>query len=299
MITEHLLPLRNRAIGKLIFSNTGLLHVGSGGEEARREMVAIRRDDERLILLPSSSIKGAVRSLAEYICSSVGTGSVPDFFCMAGDEGMKVREGEEEKAIEWLVKQPEIINILFSLGFGDDLEAYGISGESSEEELRKIPKEHAVRMAEKYATTLHPLYRLFGGSSIAAKVRFLDTLLEPRLTEKAGIALDRRSGRVLEGHLYFFEALAPGDFSVWFIADNLLPGEEDSRLFALTLEFIRENGLWIGARKSTGMGRLELKGGEIWLVETEKDANGRLLSNPWRHEVKRDLQAFLKYLQSS
>jgi CRISPR/Cas system CSM-associated protein Csm3 (group 7 of RAMP superfamily) len=300
MIAKHLLPLRNKAIGKLTFSNTGLLHVGSGGKEARREMLTTRKNGKRLILLPSSSIKGTIRSLAEHISRSVGTTSVPDFFYMVGDEGLRIREGEKEKAVEWLTKQRDVINTLFSLGFGDDLEKYGIREGSSGEKLREIPDEElVVRMAERYATTLHPLYRLFGGPSIAAKVRFLDSLFEARLAEKAGIAIDRRSGRILERHLYFCEALLPGNFNIWFIADNLLPGEEDSRLFALTLEFILENGLWIGARKSTGMGRLELERGEVWLVETEKDENGRLLSNPWRDELKKDLQAFLKYLRPS
>ena len=303
MTAPHLAPLRNRIIGRLRFSIHNLLHVGSGGEEARRELIKVRGEvinpsGEKLIesvVIPSSTIKGAFRNLAEWICKTMKISSVPECFRIADDRGLEVVN--EEEAVSWLSKQPGLYDALVSLGFGDDLDRYGItSPDELPQKLESIPKSLRVEMAKRYATIFHPLYRLFGGQSLAAKLRFLDIFVPCRLTEKPGVAIDRKSGKVLERHLFFLESLAQQYVDIWFVADNLLPGEEDSKLFAFTLEAIQNTGLWLGARKSAGMGWLKLEGGQVWVIETEGDMSGEVLANPWKNGIKKDLSAFLQYL---
>jgi len=305
---SHLLPLRNRVIGRLRCRSTRLLHLGAGGAEVRREMLSVtvqcERGRERRVLIPASSLKGAFRRRAELVFNSIGTRVLPEFFRLK-DEGVEVQGKEVEEVVEWLLDQPKIYEALVSLGFGDDLERLGVKNEEDlrkkweEREMNQNVKRKFKSMMERYASTLHPVCRLFGTQSMAAKVRFFDVLLDPRLAEKPGIAIERKSLRVKEGHLYFLESLLPQSFSIWFIADNLFPGEEESLLLASTLQSILQVPLTLGAKKSAGMGSIELEGGEFWLIETEKDGEGAILADPFTNSKPLGLSEFLRWLAAS
>ncbi len=298
---SHIFPLRSRIIGRLDCKSESLLHIGSGGVEARREILSVTAHGKMRILIPASSLKGVFRRRAELIFRSIGTQVLANLFYLK-DEGVEVREKKEEEAVLWLLNQPNIYETLVSLGFGDDLDWLEVK---NAEDLKRRWEERGAdqnvrkkfkSMVEKYASTLHPICRLFGTQSVAAKVRFLDVLLDSRLVEKPGIAIDRKTLKVREHNLYFLESIPPLSFAVWFIADNLLPGEEESLLFACTLNSILQMPLELGARKSVGMGSIGLEGGNFWLVETEKDKSCTVLANPFKHSKPMGLREFINWL---
>jgi len=116
--------------------------------------------------------------------------------------------------------------------------------------------------------------------------------------DKPCVAIDRRSGTVSERRLFFFETVAPGFvLPVWFVVDNLFPAADESRILAAVLRVIQVEGLLIGARKSAGMGQLELMGGEFWTVELAKDGDGTALANPFQKGTKRDMGEFLSWIR--
>ncbi|MEM2618283.1 MAG: RAMP superfamily CRISPR-associated protein [Candidatus Hadarchaeales archaeon] len=282
-------------IGRLDFEVKSLLHIGAGGEEVRRETLRV---GEKL-LIPASSVKGAIRRLVEQVARSMSLG-FPDAFSI-GEGKLFCLEGRVDQAIEWLFEQKGILPLLRSLGWEDQLGRLGVKKEEDWEGLAgrrgglsEGEKRRLKGMAEDCATVKHPLYRLMGGQKIASKLRFLDNLLEATVQEKPGVGIDRKSGKASEHHLYFLESLKPPRLGLWFIADNLQPGSPEAALLARTLELVRSVGLSLGARKSAGMGRLELVGGEFWIADLEGDDGTRLV-DPFAGE-KRDLDGFISWL---
>jgi len=299
----HLLPLKNRILGKLDFEIKSPLHIGTGEKEVRNK--TLRIGDKVAII--SSSLKGSIRSLAGLIARKMTFANLPPIDFDLKKNGIKldknIDEADKKRFLEWFAAQTEAPGELLSLGFKDELKEIfnEVDPEKIKKEWGKIPEkeEHwkeLKEMGECYATLLHPLYRLFGSISIAAKVRFIDTIVELELTEKTGVAIDRESGKASEHRLYFLEAVKPNQrFSTWFIADNLIPHEEDSKLFANVLNTIKTLGLSLGARKSCGMGQLELLDGNFWIVELDKDSDGTKLANPFKEKSK-NFDEFVNWL---
>lgn len=287
---SHLLPLKNRVIGRLEFEGRSLLHIGTGGEEVRREILKIGEK----VLIPASSVKGALRKLVEQVARTIEVVDFPDVFRI-GEGKLECKERTDE-AIQWLLQQRGILSLLCSLGLEDELERLQVKSEEDWEKLKPLPekRETLKKIAEEYATVRHPLYRLMGGQKIASKLRFLDIPLEASIQEKAGVGIDRKSGRASEHHLYFLESLKPSRVSIWFIADNLQPASLEAKLLAGTLSLIKSVGLSLGARKSVGMGELELKDGEFWIADLEGD-DGTKLANPFTGE-RLDLDSFINWL---
>jgi len=310
----HLNPLENKIIGELTFRSKGLLHVGSGGVEARRRFIRI--SDGRF-LIPSSTWKGAFRSLSEKVFRSMefkGISKIAADLYMEDRGGISYRPTDEEKRREFRLVGEDIVNalrgeaptiipeepsivedILRELGYEDrEIEVVRDKGFDA-------PGRLAERMTEDYLAAHCPLGRLYGNKVLAAKLRFTDSLLNIKKTyEKPGIGIDRRTGKVQEAALYFLE-VAPKDLKIKLrvIADNLKPGEEDSLILASTLEIIREIGLQIGARKSVGLGELEIdeKETRFYIVDLRSDKDGVKLANPLKNVKPKRMGEFIRWLK--
>ncbi|MEM0358998.1 MAG: RAMP superfamily CRISPR-associated protein [Candidatus Hadarchaeales archaeon] len=288
---SHLLPLKNRVIGRLEFEGRSLLHIGAGGEEVRREILKIGEK----VLIPASSVKGAIRKLVEQVARTVSVPGLPDAFEI-GEGKLECLKEQVDQAVQWVLQQRGILPLLRSLGLEDELERLGVKSEEDWAKLELLPenRETLKKIAVEYATVRHPLYRLMGGQKIASKLRFLDIPLEASIQDKPGVGIDRKSGRASEHHLYFLESVKPSKLGLWFIVDNLEPGSLEAKLLAETLSLIKSVGLSLGARKSVGMGELELRSGEFWIADLRGD-DGAKLADPFTGE-KLDLDNFINWL---
>ena len=301
----HLNPLRTKVVGTLEFKVETPVHVGVGGTEARRTF--LRTPDGELVI-PSSTWKGAFRSIAEKLSRTVEPSlNLERVAVESYREGERGIEYRSEQAVEELVKvlrggRSDIIpesaerlrEILEEIGYErQDLNEVEKKGLEAEERL-------AYRLAEDYLALYCPVGKLFGNKVLAGKVRFFDTILRVRTEERAGVGIDRSTGTVMERYLYFIEVIPRGhELNLTMLADNILPGETDSKLFASTLEFIRELGLQIGARKSAGCGLLKLSRGSFRVIDLEEDREryGLWIGNPMRHALPMNLEEFLTWLR--
>ncbi|MEM4972789.1 MAG: RAMP superfamily CRISPR-associated protein [Candidatus Hadarchaeales archaeon] len=292
------MPLKNRVIGRLEFEGRSLLHIGAGGEEVRREILKIGEK----VLIPASSVKGAIRKLVEQVARTVSVPDLPDAFKI-GEGKLECLKEQVDQAVQWVLQQKGILRLLRSLGKEDELERLQVKSEEDWErlgekcrrgELSSEEKATLKEIAEEYATVKHPLYRLMGGQRSASRLKFLDIPLEASIQDKPGVGIDRKSGKASEHHLYFLEAVKPYRLRLWFIVDNLEPGSLEAKLLAETLGLIKSVGLSLGARKSVGMGELELRGGEFWIADLRGD-DGTKLADPFTGE-KLDLDSFINWL---
>lgn len=327
----HLNALRYKAVAVLTFRLRDPLHIGTGEFGAVRRI--LRVGDGALI--PSSTWKGALRSVAERLARSMldeltglerlalacyreSTGGTAYSF---DEEHLRRAFGQQTAAR--MEEEYRRAKGEFARNLRGQVEAYlrgeGLDGVGRElrtlldigyrpEELAKFRTsfDEDDRIDEVFAEYLAcwcPIGRLFGNRVLAGKVRVLDTLLVPdRVDLKPGVAIDRRTGTVSERRLRFLETIPPGtEVRLTFVADNLVPGEADSRLMAGVLEWIVSLGLQIGAGKSTGLGLLELERGQVWHWELRKgsDLRGTVLANPFKSEVPPlDVREFASLLRS-
>lgn len=307
----HLNPLKSKVIARLEFRADSPIHVGVGGDEVRRSLLRLPTGE---FIIPASTWKGNFRRITEELAGSSKYEGITELAVKLYHEGRggisyrgRNEEGKrvfEEFAVEEFASalrgQPssrsriresreELRELLRGLGYED--------WEIEEAELGR----GLVRgMAENYIALHCPVGRLYGNRVMAGKLRFTDTIIElERVHQRAGVGIDRRSGRVEEGVLYFIEAIPRGvGLGLTIIADNLHPGEEDSRLFAETLRAIETLGLSIGGRKSAGLGHLKLDGGEFHILELEGDRDKLAIGNPLRKTDKMGLREFIEYLES-
>ena len=305
----HLNPLRNKVVGVLEFEVESPLHVGVGGGEARRLLLRLPSGEP---VIPSSTWKGAFRRMTEELAKTStyeGLSELAVKLYHEGPGGISYRGVDEEGEELFKGFVEEFASALRGVPsnrmrkVGEELKEL-LRGEMgyTDMEIEEAKGDRGLiqRMAENYLALHCPIGRLYGNRVMAGKLRFFDSILKVGEThQRAGVGIDRRSGRVREGILYFIEAIPPGvEVRLHLIADNLIPGEEDSRLFASTLETIRELGLSIGGRRSAGLGHLKLDGGEFHILELEGDRDKLAIGNPLRKTDKIGLREFIEYLES-
>lgn len=306
---HHLNPLEHKAIGLLEFKIKSPLNIGIGATDVRRAFIKVPKD--RGFLIPSSTWKGAFRSVSERIAKSM------DFRDKLVE--LAVKSFEEEFKAAYKVDEKfcnEVLNVLRGGAStiipysGEDLiEVAGEIGFTLEEvgEIKErgfgTRDNLLYRLSESILAFHCPIGKLYGNHVLAGKLRFLDTILRLgndgiTLHERPGVAIDRRSDRVRGGALFILESIIGEKVRLRIVADNLIPGAEDSRLFALTLEAIENFGLSLGARKSAGMGWLTLNGNaSYWYtVDLRSDKSGVKIANPFKYAEKRSMEEFLKWL---
>lgn len=298
----HLNPLEYKAIGLLDFEVCSSLHIGKGEEDARREFLRLPTGE---LVVPSSTWKGAFRSISEHLAKSMkfnGLAALAVELYSEDKRGITYRSDKNkfEKFVDDFVKTlrgipsggmntEELVAVMKDLGYTeDDLQEVKERGLEALENLARV-------MAESYLAINCPIGRLYGNFTIAGKVRFFDSIFNASTHFRPGIGIERLSGKVEENVLYFSEIVSFETLRLTLIADNLLPGEDDSKLFANTLETIKLMGISIGGRKSVGMGHLRLSNGAFYIVDLRKDGN-LAIGNPFRKGKKFDLEAFISWI---
>lgn len=289
--------------------------MGAGGGEVRRAFVRLPSGE---LLIPSSTWKGAFRSLSEKLAKTMKYESPANIavkLYYEGDGGISysgLRSSLLKKDFEDFVedfirvirggisklipnKTEYLKKILAELGYADE----DVNEVKSKE--KKARDRLAYRMAEDYLSLYCPIGKLYGNRVLSGKVRFLDTVINAQTETRPGIGIERSSGKVREGALHFTEIITRGTLKLVLVADNLAPGGEDSKLLAFTLELISEMGLSIGAGKSSGLGPLKLnKESSRWyLVDLEKDSvrGGIGLGNPLKNGKELKFDEFLAWLK--
>ncbi|NHV98439.1 MAG: hypothetical protein HA496_02190 [Thaumarchaeota archaeon] len=300
----HLNPIKMKIIGIVEFEAKSPIHVGIGGDEVVRDLIRLPGGE---LVIPSSTWKGMFRNLSEQLARQAKFGGLAGLAVELYSEkmGISYRSNEEKfrKYLENFVRAlqggesniphgaRELEEILVGLGYAiEEVKEVRERGLSAEKELLEA-------MAEEYLALHCPVSKLYG-NKMAGKIRFFDSLIMATPSLRPGIGIDRKSGKVKENLLYFINAMPRGRIVLKMVMDNLLRGEEDSRLFASTLKLVKTLGVSIGARKSAGLGHLELIGGEFYILDTESD--GRTvefrIGNPLRKAERVSFDRFVEWL---
>jgi len=275
----HLNPMAVKTVGILEFQTDSPVHVGVGGEEVVRELIRLSSGE---LVIPSSTWKGSFRYLSEQIAKQMefkGISSLSVKLYSETKSGIEYRGSSKELREEFnnfvsefvkVIKAEELKNLFMQLGYNDlelrDVENKGIQARSG----------LAYKMAEDYLAVNCPLGRLYGNKVFAGKLRFCDSVVSTKsgkvVERKPGVGMDRRSGKVMENLLYFTETITKDILiKLIIVADNLLKGQEDSKIFGSTLKTIKTLGLQIGGRKSTGLGNLRIIDGKFYMLNLEED----------------------------
>jgi CRISPR/Cas system CSM-associated protein Csm3 (group 7 of RAMP superfamily) len=250
---------------KFIFEAETPVSVGSGGEEVLRQVLRIGH----WIVIPSTTWKGAFRAIAERLAKTMELDGLERLAVKLYRETQKgivytpqdtdqdwetylsefnsVVNGNPIQNPQYVLKPQEVTQFLNDVYV--DIE-----------EVKKA-KDGYEKMAERYLAYNCPIGRLFGNQVLAGKVRFMDTIIDVKQTHfRPGIGIDRKTGKVREGILYYIESIpSKTEISLRIVADNLMTGGTDTTLFNNTLDYIQKLGLQIGTRKTAGMGLLSLK----------------------------------------
>lgn len=308
LVIKHLNPIETKIIGILKFKTETPIHIGSIGAEVRRSFLKLKNE---MLVIPSSTWKGAFRALSEKIAKNMSFNGIANFSVKyysekAGGIGYMPEDvyGKEEFN--------KLKNELIELHKGLKREVYGLTGEQlkeliyelgfreEERELNEYKDDIWNRFTEAIIAINCPIGKLYGNRYLASKLRFTDSLIKGEINERPGIAIDRKSGKVREGHLYFTEILPKAEIKLMFIACNLKPREEDSKLLANTLQYINELGITIGGGKSRGLGQLSIDEANIYIANLkERELTERIqaISNPFKYIKPTKLNEFVGWLR--
>ena len=302
----HLNLLTTKLIGCIAFKPETTLHIGIGGWGVRKEI--LKTSDGRIII-PASTWKGAFRQIGEKVAKTLSLQGLERLAVdgyIENDRGItyKIEDEDREKFIKALrsegdffgLTKSDITKLLQQLDYTQD-EIEKIAKEEDREREEEQRKKDAEEALGKILALYCPITRLFGNTTIAGKLRFIDTITPSTLYIKPGVGIDRRSGTAKEDQLYFIEtASVDRNITLRFVADNIEPHKTDSILLGSILKYVEKLGLQIGARKSTGMGDLTMVKTEFYLVELSKDREGKGLANPLKFGNKMNLKQFLEWL---
>jgi CRISPR/Cas system CSM-associated protein Csm3 (group 7 of RAMP superfamily) len=308
----HLNPITTKVVGRVVFKPEATLHIGIGGWGVRREI--LKTSDRRLII-PASTWKGAFRQIGEKIAKKLplqGLEKIAVDGYVENEKGItyEIKDEAHEKFVKALrgegvffgLTKSDITKLLLQLDYTqDEIEKIVKEDEEGKEQGEGWKKDAEEALGKealgKILTLYCPITRLFGNTTIAGKLRFIDTITPSTLHIKPGVGIDRRSGTAKEDQLYFLEAASvDSNITLRFVADNIEPRKTDSILLGSILNYVEKLGLQIGARKSTGMGDLTMVEAEFYLVELSKDKEGKGLANPFKFGNKMDLKQFLAWL---
>lgn len=296
----------NKIIGLLTFNVETPIHIGAGGVEVRRSFLRVGDN----LVIPSSTWKGAFRSISEGIAKNMKFNGVSSLsvkfyretirgirysqvnygdieFINLRNELISIHRGLKVGALE--ISREDVDILIRELGFSEDAEKLNIYDEAVWN-----------RFTEAFLAVNCPIGKLYGNHYMAAKVRFVDTIIKGKTSERAGIGINRKKLKVEERFLHFTEILSENDVKLMFIACNLKPGEEDSKLFASTLRCMRRLGISTGGSKSRGLGHLTIKDAKIYIIDlTTGNLNEKMLKivNPFKHIPPTNLEELIRWLR--
>ncbi|MEM2856236.1 MAG: RAMP superfamily CRISPR-associated protein [Candidatus Nitrosocaldaceae archaeon] len=274
MSFKHLEKIYNRSIIELTFDVKSPISLGLSNESNVRSIVKYIINNKIIVLIPSESIKGVMRSLGRRL--------------IIGNESY-------DKLIKSCNKGKHTVNISNINDESDKL----LEQIFSEEQLKDISKEDKNSF---YLSVRCPLCRLFGSSNFASKLIFKDVILDTPIFTYTSNSIDRRFNIAKEDHLFRVEYVKPDSIKINIIANNL--SKPESILFSRILEVISKRGLQIGGLKSKGYGLLSFKEADIKVLKLVKptseddiikNINALLLIDNFQ---KYEISDYLKLLES-
>ena len=282
---------RVKFAGVIEFRSETPLHVG--GRKEANVLYALKLPDGRL-LVPSSTWKGALRALAEKLAPKLP---------LSGLERLAV---ERVLPAQSPAEARERVRDLL-----DDF-SKALEGKPSttfdpadvREKLQLVGYDLDRRIEDRewalvtYLSLYCPVGKLFGNWARAGSLRFLDTVLPALTQRRPGVGIDRKTGTVREGVLYFVETSEAGlRVSLVLAGEVEARGSAPARLLSSLLKAVAAVGLNVGGRKSAGLGLLTVKEAKFHAFELggAGDEGGRLLANPFKAPPM-GLQEFAEWL---
>ncbi|MBZ5534278.1 MAG: CRISPR-associated RAMP protein [Acidobacteriia bacterium] len=214
------LSLQSRYVVEGTLKSMAAMHVGSGLEGVNSDAAWMR--DAAGIFIPGSSLRGVMRSTLERILQSV---------------------------------RPERGCVLFLTDSGSRC---ATACEAERTKLEKLPE--AERLKKIYAGDLCDICLLFGSPLLASRLRVSDSrpgkAVEPQ--PRHGVGIDRDTETAREKIKFDFEALEAGPrFGFRIELENARP--QDFALLGILLIEMQSTGLWVGGKKSRGLGHCVLE----------------------------------------
>lgn len=264
--------LRHRAILDLKFRTKTPIHIGSGMRGEALQRVLVLEGDK--LVIPASTWKGIFRKTTEILAKSLTR--KPQVFSDYEFKAIKAHI-EEDK-----IKHRDVMDIIVN-SLSKVVEEYGVevlrrflldTVFTDREELERMV---SVDVGGKRVTILEtvealdkldfivqllcPICRLYGAPSLKGKLLFIDTIVPyGKYTSRfrAHVGIDRASETKSEHHLYSMELVSCSEVGLKIIVNNVKPGTSDAILLAATLNYILNEGVTLGRRRSIGLGVLEL-----------------------------------------
>ncbi|MEX2702807.1 MAG: RAMP superfamily CRISPR-associated protein [Candidatus Baldrarchaeota archaeon] len=292
--------LENRFLIDLYLKPVDPLHIGAGGELFTRSILKMKVNKYYIPILPAESLKGVLRKLAMKIAKSMVFSS-PDINeivkCHRKDEHIrKDKEHCEGLTRKYKKNAIETMREIFS--------------DKQIEELTERA------LLEYYFSLICPVCNLFGGKSVAAKLKFFDAypLLNDKIVELktktyTSTSIDRQTGIAKEGRLYTIEFIEPLDnirFKLRIIAENLEQGSDNSKLLANIFQYLLHEGIKVGGLKSKGFGTLKIdeektniKSIHLKTPQSQEDLKRNILKLSMKEEYteKHTLRGFIEWLK--
>ncbi len=222
VVTDTFLRLKSRYSIRFEAEGEGAMRVGSGLEGDNTDAALVRQSDK--VFIPGSSLKGVIRSTVERLARSIWAERTCVLFAEEANVGVPCGNATRKRQQELEANTGTML-----------------------EELRQ----------EK--VQLCPVCVLFGSPLMAGRLKVKDASLveghEGRAVVRHGVGIDRDTGTAKDKIKYDYELLEDRPvFSIELQLENV--GEMDlALLFMLFSEWKRE-GLSVGGKRSSGMGKL-------------------------------------------
>ena len=286
MPLNYLNRLINRIIFRIKMENKTPLYIGSEsgrGESYLRLINMPYIKDSEIVyipLIPSSTIKGAMRHISELILKSY-------------------------KDLNGIYKYVVDTHIEDEGGKG-----FHINIENIKEKYKDVKtfgeKMHIDKNVQKYISNLNieedkkfsmllayycPVCRIYGSPEFSSKIKISDAIPEKDVVKMymTHVKIDRKRGIKDEHALYTVEMLSPGAiFNTTIIVDNILPGSFEAKILINTIDYIKTLALQLGGMKSTGLGVLNISDMRISYLDFRKCTMENfieMLLNPFKYTI--------------
>jgi len=301
VIPSHLEELKTRVLVDLVLRPLSPLHIGAGEaigmlRSLLRARVPGRDGAREFPTIPSSTLKGAMRSLCEKLAKKMEIRD--ELTAMA----LRLHHEDRRVGIEHAPEERSVIDELFKrllndMSVEEKREFFLDLGIKPDDINRQKGEPVHLRSRRRAFSSLLafycPICRLFGSPGVSGLLRISDAVLvqEPERTlYKYGVGIDRRSLTAKRHLLYAHEILEPTVlFKATLVVDNIRSGSPEALLLASLLDVMCKLGLQVGARKSAGYGLLivddELT--NTWFLDftcMKGEEAVKLLTSPRKHE---------------
>ena len=258
-----------------ILVNVSPLRIGKGKSELGEPTeLSIEKLPDGTPYVPGSSLKGALRSLAEKLAKSSGHKICNIFMDLTPCELAAAITRKALDAIESLSIKPlkhDLVDILSrAKRTSEEIRELANSIENIVNEIQDTSDlENAIeKIMEELKELPCPVCRIFGNKELASHVRIMNAYpkdeAKPELQFRTRVALDRFRKASRSGALFDYEFVPPGykwDFEMRIYNLNILEPNEDqaSKLLKHVLDYVSNLGLEIGGMKSVGHGLIKFE----------------------------------------